>query len=503
MARASRGTRDLLRSSRGAMALTVSQMFIGAVSLGIGVFRGTEVNAAFHHETTLGHADYGASKTAADHARSANVVVNNNVTMGAIMGPRFGVEADNIAMDANAAIACPTCPNSPTCTVCLQYKANKPRAMVKLMWVRAKQQLLWGTLGKLSGDIDKLAFQQAQGIVTGDVAKADAQVKMRFEDPSSSGEIWGGGNADVACKLSVRDTLPSPVTGHAFPVLISPNLLEGLPKVLVAAMPQMICQATSAASSAASAAGGGGSDGPQLSQIKEVADQARAQCKALEDSMRCSVAAASGKAGSCNDGAEPEVADLSNAAPGLAGARVQLPSKVQPFVQCQTGTTSAPLQLASGGGGYSYRNKSGGVTSCTFDRDKCEDKKLTESSDSYMRDKLGLPKVVSNLASMLGGSETRKPTQGTSNPKNFCTCAFGQKPVDATMINISDAVRTIASFGSAEPSQALRKKREYQSCGRWYFPAKSGEFASTPEDEQPFVAAWKWNQTTKCEGGGS
>jgi len=31
------------------MALTVSQMFIGAVSLGIGMYPGTEVNAAFHH----------------------------------------------------------------------------------------------------------------------------------------------------------------------------------------------------------------------------------------------------------------------------------------------------------------------------------------------------------------------------------------------------------------------------------------------------------------------
>ena len=123
--------RSLLRSSRGAIALTTAQMFIGAVSLGIGMFRGTEVNAAFHHETTLSHADYGASKLAADHARSANVVVNNNVTMGAIMGPRFGVEADNITMDANAAIACPTCPNSPTCKVCLQYKATKPRAKQK------------------------------------------------------------------------------------------------------------------------------------------------------------------------------------------------------------------------------------------------------------------------------------------------------------------------------------------------------------------------------------
>jgi hypothetical protein len=474
------------------MGLTVSQMFIGAVSLGIGMFRGTEVNAAFHHESTLSHADYGASKLAADHARAANVVVNNNVTMGAIMGPRFGVEADNITMDANAAIACPTCPNSPTCKVCLQYKANKPRALAKLVWVRAKQQLLWGTLGKLSGDIDKLSFQQAQGLVTGDVAKADSKVKVRFEDPSSSGDIWGGGNADVACKLAMKDTLPSPVTGHAFPLLISPNLLEGLPKTLVQAMPQMICKATSAASGGGGG-GGGGNDGPQLPEIKSIAEQTRKDCKALEDSMRCSIAAASGNAGACNDDTEPEIADLSQ-----ASGKVEMPSKVQPFVTCQTGSTSAPLQIT--GGGYSYRSKAGAVVSCSFDRDKCEDKKLTENSDSFMREKLGLPKVVSNLAQMLGGSETRKPSQGGSNPKNFCTCAFSEKPVDETMVSISDAVRKIASFGSADPSEALRKKREYRSCGRWYFPARNGEFASTPEDEQPFVAAWKWNQTTKCEG---
>ena len=84
--------RKLFRAQNGAMALTVSQMFIGAVSIGIGMFRGTEVHTAFHQESTLAHANYGASKLAADHARSANVVVNNNVTMGAIMGPRFAVE---------------------------------------------------------------------------------------------------------------------------------------------------------------------------------------------------------------------------------------------------------------------------------------------------------------------------------------------------------------------------------------------------------------------------
>ncbi len=249
-------------------------------------------------------------------------------------------------------------------------------------------------------------------------------------------------------------------------------------------------------SGAGGGGGGGGGEGPQLPEIKAVADQTRNDCKALEDQMRCAVGAASGNGGSCGDGAEPELADLSEVA-----GKVELPSKVQPFVSCATGTASAPLQVS--GGGYTYRGKGGAVVSCSFDRGKCEDQKLTENSDTFMREKLGLPKVLSNLAQSLGGSETRKPSQGGSNPKNFCTCAFSEKPVDPTMVGISDAVRKIASFGAADDSEALRKKRDYRSCGRWYFPARSGEFASTPEDEQPFVAAWKWNQTTKCEGGGS
>ncbi|MBS2012705.1 MAG: hypothetical protein JST00_07460 [Deltaproteobacteria bacterium] len=484
-----------MKSERGAMALTVSQMFIGAVSLGIGMFRGTEVQTAFHQESTLAHASYGASKTAADHARSANVVVNNNVTMGAIMGPRFAVEADNITMDANAMIACPTCPYSPTCKVCIQYKANKPRAVAKMVWVRAKQQLLWGTLGKLSGDIDKLAFQQAQGLVNGDVAKIDAKVRMRFDDPSMKGEIWGGGNADVACKLAMKDTLPSPMTGHAFPILITPNLLEGLPKALVQMMPQMICKATSAAQNAMGGGGGGGGGGDQpirLPEVKSVSDKTKADCKELEDAMRCSVAAANGQPGMCGDSMGVEISDLSEAA-----GRVQLPSKVQPFVTCQAASPSSPLQQS--GGGYFYR-QGGSLTTCSFDRQKCEDKKLEENSDDFMRSSLGLPKIISNLASALGGSETRKPSSGGSAPKDFCTCAFSSKPVDETTIGVSDAVRRIASFGMASPSEALRKQRDYRSCGRWYFPDRQGQFASTPSDEQPFVAAWKWNETSKCGG---
>jgi len=468
------GFSRFFRSTEGAMALTVSQMFLGAVSLGIAMFRGTEVNAAFHYESTLSHADYGASKQAADHARSANVVVNNNVAMGAIMGPRFGVEADNITMDANAAIACPTCPHSPICTVCKQYMQNKPRAITKQIWVRAKQQLLWGTLGKLSGEIDKLSFQQAQGLVTGDVAKADPKVKLRFEDPAQNGEIWGGNNADVACKLAMKDTLPSPVTGHAFDVpLIKPNLLEGLPKALVQMMPQMICQASSAMSGGGG--GGGGDDQPKLPQIKEISEKTQKECQALEEQVKCAVAAANGQ--SCSIGFQTEPENFARR--GTTGTPEFTP-EAQKYVKCQSSI------------------------SCSFDRNKCEDDKLGDNSESYLKEKLGLPKMISNLAQSLGGSETRKPSSGSSGgaPKEFCTCAASSKPVDETMIGISDAVRKIASFGKAEPSEALRKQREYQSCGRWYFPKRSGEFASTPEDEMPFVGAWKWNQTTKCSGGG-
>lgn len=506
----------LARDRRGAMALTVSQMFLGAISLGIGMFRGTEVYSAFHHETLVAHANYGSSKLASDHARSANVVVNDNVIMGAIMGPRFGVEADNITMDANAEIACPTCPHSSICHVCKQYGQNKPRAMAKLVWVRLKQKVLWGTLGKLSGDIDKLASMQAGSLVASDIQGIDSKVKLDFDDPSRSQEIWGGGNADVACKLSMKDTLPSPVTGHAFPILISPNLLEGLPKSLVQAMPQMICAVQ------------GMMNGPnrndkgelQYPEIKSVSEKTRNECRDLEQQMRCSVAAAKGDAGGagCAEFDSPEMVDLTpNDLSGGFGwrwrrgedgephgdiGRLQLPSTVQPYVDCQTASAAAPLRDASAGG-YWYRTKDRQIVTCTFDRDKCQDEKLSKNTDDYLRDKLELPKVIQSVASMLGGSETRKPTQGGSNPANFCACTNAQRPVDDEVIRISDAVRTIASFGTAEPSQALRKQRQYTSCGRWYFPDRTGEFASTPRDEQPFVGAWKWAQATQCQGGGS
>ncbi len=485
-------TKSLGRDQGGAMSLTVSQMFLGAISIGIGLMRGTDAYAAFHHEAVVGHANYGASKMAHDHGRAANVVVNDNVIMTAVMGPRFGVEADNITMDANAAIACPTCPKGALCKICRQYQQNKPRALTKLAWVRAKQLALWGTLGKLSGDIDKLAAQQAEGLIKGDVARADAKVSMQLSDPGKSGDLWGGNNANVACKLAKDDTLKSPVLGHAFPTLISPNLLGGLPKALVTAMPGKIC---------GGGGGGGGEEKPKFPEIPQVAQKTQKDCRELEAQLKCAVAAARGAAGACGDDGNvaAEVSDLSDVM-STSGADVVLPSTVTPYVDCRAATTAAPLDAR--GGGYAYRNKSGAVVTCAFDRDKCADKRLEENSNDFLKKELGLPKVIGNLAASLGGSETRKPSSGGSSPKNFCACAHGKKPVDSTVVGITDAIRRIASFGQAGESQALRQQREYGACGKWYFPDKKGQFASVKEDEQPFVGAWKWSLVSECQGGG-
>lgn len=479
------------------MALTASQLFLGAISLGIGMFRGTEVYTAFHHETLVGHANYGSSKLAADHGRSANVVVNNNVIMTAIMGPRFGVEADNLTMDANAAIACPTCPKSPICHICKQYAQNKPRAAAKQAWVRAKQTATWGSLGKLSGDVDRLASIQASSLVTTDVQRVDSQVSIRFEDPALSRDIWGGSNAGTACKLAAKDTVMSPVLGHAFPTLIAPNLLEGLPRVLVQAFPQYLCAVTEP----------GAEPTLELSQVRSVAEKTRNECRDLEDQMKCAIAAARGQPGACDRFGANDVADLSTAPvqdPDMSsswrGGKVTLSSEVEKYVSCQRGSPTSPLNT-TGSGGYTYRDENRQFVTCTFDRDKCQEKRLRENSDDYLRKELGLPKVVTNVAAALGGSETRKPTRGGSSSPDFCACSYTTRPVDDTIIGISDAVRKIESFGMATPSEALRRRREYRSCGKWYFPDKKGEFASVPPDEQPFVAAWKWALVSECPGG--
>ena len=150
-----RAARRVASCSRGTLALTMSQLFMGALTIGIAAFRGTESYESFYYETQLGHANYGASKLAADHARAANANASNNVISTSIMGPRFAVEGDNITVLVDGALACSRCAASGgrdgfDCNLCQQFMQNYPAKMLpKLAWVRAKQALLWGSLGKL------------------------------------------------------------------------------------------------------------------------------------------------------------------------------------------------------------------------------------------------------------------------------------------------------------------------------------------------------------------
>jgi hypothetical protein len=172
---------------------------------------------------------------------------------------------------------------------------------------------------------------------------------------------------------------------------------------------------------------------------------------------------------------------------------------VQPYVTCQTASPRTPLRDLSGGG-YTFRRGNVLVT-CSFDRDKCMDKQLSKNTDNYVRNKLGLPSAITNLAASLGGSETRAPSMGGASPQNFCACSHAKRPIDPNMIRISDAAMKLASFGMASPSEELRRERDYQSCGYWHFPSRKGKYAGTPQNEYAFRGAWEYGQSTKCGGG--
>src|SRR5690349_16790849 len=116
--------------------------------------------------------------------------------------------------------------------------------------------------------------------------------------------------------------------------------------------------------------------------------------------MKCSVAAARGERGgdgtSCGDEPTDEITYVEEV---HARGEVQFSSTVQPFVSCQAATLSNPLRATSGGG-FSYRNTSGNIVTCTFDRDKCNDKRLTENSEKFLRKELGLSSAISTVAGL-------------------------------------------------------------------------------------------------------
>ncbi len=468
----------LSHCTRATMTLTLSQIFLGAITFGIASFRGSEAHVSFHYATQVGHANYAASRVAADHARAANAVATNNAISAAIMGPRFAVEADNITMDEDASIACPQWGNPYMQMVCARYQQNKPRALAKLTWVRAKQAFLWSSLGKLSGDVDRLVAAKAAAQVGQTVRRADSQVSLRFEDPSSRESPWGASNTAVTCTLAQKDALASNMPGSAFPLLM-PTLLQALPRALVQSLPGAICGALS-------------SNGPiRLPEVPTVAKKAREECRALEDAMRCAVSGGRAGAG-CGafEAREFRSAEDSGETGTEGSSAPVLSSELQPFVECAPLTPSSRSRsLATGG--YTYRAKGGGaLVTCTFDRELCNLRKLESSSASYLKD-LGLPSIPDLSVSAAG---TRAPSDPDWNHSDrFRACAFVGKPIDDTIASISDATRIIVSFGQESRSDVLRERREYQACGKWYFPDAPGTtFGEVPHDQQAFVAAWKW-----------
>lgn len=457
--------RRILRSTRGTMALTLSQAFLGALTAGIGLSRGIEADLGFHVENLAGESNYAASRVAAGHARASNAIADNNVVAVAAMAPRLAVEADNITMDENAKIACPKMFDPKMRIACEQYQKNKPRAKEKLDWIRDKQKSLWGSLEQLSNNMDKVAGAQAREDVTSNVKKVDPEAKMSFDDPTQKKSTWAKKNSREACSLAKKDANKSQMVGHAFPQLM-PNLLDHLPKALVSTLPGVMCRdggGGGGSGSGSGGAGGGGGSGrgmpslPSLPQMPTPGDgskapgmQAEEECDRIEQEMKDQIAF-----GQAN--AKPPV----------------FSSDVEPFARCFD---------------------PGKKVRCTFDRAACMKEKEEGGEESFIKS-LGLSKMP-DLGGMGGGGSTGGATRAPSaaNPNesdDFRACSSASRPLDSNMQQINDAVRTLVTFSSSQKSGGpLSRSASRESCGKWYFPS-SGPAGSTPKAEQPFVGAWK------------
>jgi uncharacterized membrane protein YgcG len=464
--------RRILRSTRGTMALTLSQAFLGALTAGIGLSRGIEADLGFHVESLVGESNYASSRVGAGHARSSNAIADNNVVSVAAMAPRLAVEADNITMDENAKIACPQIFNPKMRIICDQYTANKPRAKNKLDWIRDKQKSLWGSLEQLSGNMDKVAGAQAREDVTSNVKKMDPQAKMSFNDPTQKKSTWGKKNSSTACSLAKKDANKSQMVGHAFPQLM-PNLLDHLPKALVSTLPGVMCKdgaggGGGSGGASSGGAGGGGSSGggmpslPSMPQMPSSGDgstpgmQAEEECDRIEQEMKDQIAF-----GQAN--AKPPV----------------FSSDVEPFVRC-----------------FDPAKK----VRCTFDRGACMKEKEEGGEESFIKS-LGLSKMpdLGGLGGGLGGGgggstggATRAPAASNPNESDdFRACSSASRAADSNMQQINDAVKTLITFSASQKSGGpLGQSASRESCGKWYFP-NSGPSGNTPKAEQPFVGAWK------------
>lgn len=451
------------------MELTLAQLYLGALALGLGIGRGVEADLQFHTEDLTGEANYAASRLAAGHAHSANAIADNNVLAVASMAPRLAVEADNITMDANAAIACG---NSATpaiapamAEICAQYAAGKPRALAKLAWIRTQQMSLWSSLEHLSGSMDKVAGAHGQADILSTIAAVDPTARVSFDDPTQTRDTWTSRNAFTGCALASKDAILSPMTGHAFPLLM-PNMLVGLPQALVAGLPAL-CPST----------GPGAPSMPKpmkLPELPDISDKADKKCSDSQSNMQhqMAYAAASKKNTSANDDQDDPT----------------FSSDVDSLVKCTPMAASANGSKKVGGANAFVIKRGKTTYACTFDRDECKEKALEEATAEFLKS-LGLPSIPT--FGLLGGS-TRAP--GAANPNisdDFRATASVQRPVDARTAQLAENVRYVMSFGQVRTPSELRDDVTRTSIGQWYFPAGLGTYAVVPPDQRGFVRAWR------------
>jgi hypothetical protein len=467
------------------MALTFAQVFLGAITVGLGLARGLEADLGFVGEDLTGESNYCASRLAAGHAHASNAIADNNVLAMAAMSPRLAVEADNIAMDSNAAVACPQAAIDPVmAAVCAAYTANKPRALAALTWIRAQQMLLWGSLEQLSGAMDKVAGAHGQEDVLANISALDPASRVGFQDPTQSHETWTNRNSMVSCALASKDALLSPMNGHAFPMLM-PNLLAGLPSALIAGLPAALCPSMGSG-------GSGGSGAPQpitFPQLPQVSQKAASRCGESQSHLRDQLRFASSKSGSTKGQAQ----DGQTQDPNLPNEYAQYPtlsSDVAPFVKCVAMEPGATPPPPSSGEPDSFVIRRGNkLYTCSFDRQSCFGKALQDESAAFLKS-IGLPSIPT--FSMIGGS-TRAPGALSPNTSNdFRASCSVQRPVNPGMANIAESMRSFMSFGQVDTPSTLWQDVSRNSTGMWYFPSGApSPFAATPPYQRASVPAWK------------
>ena len=428
--------------------LTSAQFFLGAISLGMALFRGNEQALVFHQEEIMGHANAAASRMAQAHAWAANAIANNNAISVALLSPRFTVESDTLAMHENGAFACGS-GNPFLQKVCAQYGRGIPRITAKLGWIRTQQTGMWRSLSTLSSRLDAVVSAHAEAEARAELAAAAPDAELVVSDPARQRSPWGRPNGGRACELALEDSLASGTLGHAFPLLMI-NVLGLSVPAIAGQLQGFVC----------SAAAGGVQ--PRLTSLPSIAKKARRTCRELEARLREAVQEAS--YGELREGIEPHI-----------------PEDAKPYVECERGTRR--------------RGRSAALGACTFQRDKCvEDNTLTASAD--------LAKSFGLLGGDASGTPLAPSDENWNSGPSFRVCVEVSRPVDREATRLSRAIKTLVSFGTDTQGDDLVVSSA-AACGRWYFPDGEGSrFASVEKSRQPFVAAWTHALAGAPTGGG-